>query len=181
MSLRPKVAQVWMVALAIVCLWWHLATAATGPADQAAQDEPVQVTADRMVSETRTDQVVFSGNVEVHRGDLYIKADRLEVRQDRQSRKVSHMVAIGNVFIRKGEQAATAARATFFENEQKAVLTGNPHAWEGTTQIWGEEMVFLLAEGSMIVTSGSQRVRMQMLPENGGTSVPQAKTKARGG
>jgi lipopolysaccharide transport protein LptA len=181
MSLGPKGAHGWLAALAMVWLGWHVAVAATNPADQAAKDEPVQVTADRMVSETRTDQVVFSGNVEVHRGDLYVKADRLEVRQDRQSRKVSHMVAIGNVFIRKGEQAATAARATFFENEQKAVLTGNPHAWEGTTQIWGEEMVFLLAEGNMIVTGGTQRVRMQMLPENDGTTVPQARTKARGG
>jgi lipopolysaccharide export system protein LptA len=181
MSLGLKASQVWIVALAVVSIWWHLTTAATDSAEQAAKDEPVQVTADRMVSETRTDQVVFSGNVEVHRGDLYVKADRLEVRQDRQTRKVSHMVAIGNVFIRKGEQAATAERATFFENEQKAVLTGNPHAWEGTTQIWGEEMVFLLAEGSMTVTGGAQRVRMQMLPENDGTKAPQAKTKARGG
>lgn len=181
MSLGLKASQVWIVVLAVVSIWWHLTTAATDSAEQAAKDEPVQVTADRMVSETRTDQVVFSGNVEVHRGDLYVKADRLEVRQDRQTRKVSHMVAIGNVFIRKGEQAATAERATFFENEQKAVLTGNPHAWEGTTQIWGEEMVFLLAEGSMTVTGGAQRVRMQMLPENDGTKAPQAKTKARGG
>lgn len=181
MSLGLKASQVWIVALAVVSIWWHLTTAATDSAEQAAKDEPVQVTADRMVSETRTDQVVFSGNVEVHRGDLYVKADRLEVRQDRQTRKVSHMVAIGNVFIRKGEQAATAERATFFENEQKAVLTGNPHAWEGTTQIWGEEMVFLLAEGSMTVTGGAQRVRMQMLPENDGTKAPQGKTKARGG
>jgi len=181
MSLGLKASQVWIVALAVVGMWWTLITAATGPAEQVTKDEPVQVTADRMVSEPRTDQVVFSGNVEVHRGDLYVKADRLEVRQDRQSRQVSHMVAIGNVFIRKGEQAATAERATFFENEQKAVLTGNPHAWEGTTQIWGEEMVFLLAEGNMIVTGGAQRVRMQMLPENDATKAPQAKTKARGG
>jgi lipopolysaccharide export system protein LptA len=154
---------------------------AAGTPEPAAKDEPVQVTADRMVSESRTDQIVFSGNVEVHRGELYVKADRLEVFQDRQSRKVSRMVASGNVFIRRGEQAATAERATFIESEQKAILTGNPHAWEGTTQVWGEEMVFLLAEGRMIVTGGSQRVRMQVLPEREGDKLPQAKAKGRGG
>jgi lipopolysaccharide transport protein LptA len=181
MSLVAKASRVSIATLVMVCFMWQLSPAASSPTEQAGKDDPVQVTADRMVSETRTDQVVFSGNVEVHRGDLYVKADRLEVRQDRQSRKVSHMVAIGNVFVRKGEQAATAERATFFENEQRAVLSGNPHAWEGTTQVWGEEMVFLLAEGSMIVNGGAQRVRMKMMPDNDGTKPPQAKMKARGG
>jgi lipopolysaccharide transport protein LptA len=133
-----------------------------------------------MVSDSRTDQIVFSGNVEIHRGDLYVKADRLEVQQNRETQKVSRMVAVGQVFIRRGEQAATAERATFFENEQKAVLTGNPHAWEGTTEVWGEEMVFLLAEGSMIVMGGAQRVRMQLLPGSDGDKLPAAKAKGQG-
>jgi lipopolysaccharide export system protein LptA len=155
---------------------------AAGPApEQAAQKETVQVTADRMVSDSRTDQVVFTGNVEARRGDLYVKSDRLEVTQDRQTKKVAHMVAIGSVFVRRGEQAATAERATFFEAEQKALLTGNPHAWEGSTEVWGEEMVFLLAEGNMIVTGGTQRVRVQLLPADEGPKLPPTRPKGRGG
>mgnify|MGYP003288618857 CR=1 FL=1 len=158
------------------------AASSVAVAEQPSPDEAVQVTADRMTSDSRTDQVVFTGNVEARRGDLYVKADRLEVTQDRQSKKMAQMVASGNVFIRKGEQAATAERATFFENEQRAVLTGNPHAWEGSTEVWGEEMVFLLAEGNMIVTGGTQRVRMQLLPpSNEGTKRPAAKVKGQGG
>jgi lipopolysaccharide export system protein LptA len=139
------------------------------------------VTADRMVSDSRSDQVVFTGNVEAQRGGLYVKADRLEVKQDRQTKKMSQMVAIGNVFVRRGEQTATSERATFFETEQKAVLTGNPHAWEGNTEVWGEEMVFLLTEGNMIVTGGSQRVRVQLLPANDGPKLPPTRPRARGG
>jgi lipopolysaccharide transport protein LptA len=149
--------------------------------EPAAKDEPVQVTADHMASDSRTDQIMFSGNVEIRRGDLYVKADRLDVTQHRETRKVSQMVAVGNVFIRRGEQAATAERATFFENEQKAVLTGNPHAWEGTTEVWGEEMVFLLAKGSMIVKGGAQRVRVQLLPSGEENKPPGAKAKRQGG
>ncbi|MDQ3828494.1 MAG: lipopolysaccharide transport periplasmic protein LptA [Candidatus Tectomicrobia bacterium] len=170
--------------LLCLCLSLLLTAAhAAGPgAEQPSPDETVQVTADRMMSDSRTDRVVFTGNVEARRGDLYVKADRLEVTQDRQSKKMAQMVATGNVFIRKGEQAATAERATFFENEQKAVLTGNPHAWEGSTEVWGEEMVFLLAEGNMVVTGGTQRVRMQLLPpSNEGTKLPATKAKGRGG
>lgn len=172
----------WIVALLWLSLFVTVARTASPPAEQAPQNNTVQVTADRMVSDSRTDQVVFTGNVEARRGDLYVKADRLEVKQDRQSKKVAQMVAIGNVFIRRGEQAATAERATFYENEQKAVLVGNPHAWEGSTEVWGEEMVFLLAEGNMIVTGGTQRVRVQLLPSsNEGTKLPATKTKGRGG
>jgi lipopolysaccharide transport protein LptA len=159
----------------------HVAHAASAKPEQAAQNETVQVTADRMVSDSRSDQVVFTGNVEAQRGDLYVKADRLEVKQDPQSKKVAQMVAIGKVFIRRGEQAATAERATFFETEQKAVLIGNPHAWEGNTEVWGEEMVFLLAEGNMIVTGGTQRVRVQLIPANEGSKLPPTKPKGRGG
>ena len=182
MSVRDLFAAPWIISFMWLSLLATVASAASPPAGQSPSDETVQVTADRMVSDSRTEQVVFTGNVEARRGDLYVKADRLEVKQDRQSKKVAQMVAIGNVFIRRGEQAATAERATFFENEQKAVLTGNPHAWEGTTEVWGEEMVFLLAEGNMIVSGGTQRVRVQLLPSsNEGTKLPATRTKGRGG
>jgi lipopolysaccharide export system protein LptA len=181
------IAPYFLPAIGLVSFMWlylfvSIAHAASPAAEQAPPNETVQVTADRMVSESRTDQVVFTGNVEARRGDLYVKADRLEVKQDRQSKRLAQMIAIGNVFIRRGEQTATAERATFFENEQKAVLTGNPHAWEGSTEVWGEEMVFLLGDGNMIVTGGTQRVRVQLLPSsNEGTKLPATKTKGRGG
>ena len=171
----------WLVALLLLDPLVQLVSAASPTPESATQSEMVQVTADRMVSDSRSDQVVFTGNVEAQRGPLYVKADRLEVKQDQQTKKVAQMVAIGNVFIRRGEQAATSERATFYEDEQKAVLTGNPHAWEGNTEVWGEEMVFLLAEGNMIVTGGSQRVRVQLVPANEGPKPPPTKTKGRGG
>jgi lipopolysaccharide export system protein LptA len=155
--------------------------AASTSAERTAQNEMVQVTADHMVSDSRSDQVVFTGNVEARRGGLYVKADRLDVKQDRETKKMTQMVATGNVFIQRGEQSATAERATFFETEQKAVLTGNPHAVEGNTEVWGEEMVFLLSEGNMIVTGGTQRVRVQLIPPSEGPKLPPPKAKGRGG
>jgi len=172
------------IGITVLLLLWvcvELAAAASSMPEQIAENDTVQVTADRMMSDSRSDQVVFTGNVEAQRGDLYVKADRLEVKQDRQTKKMAQMVAIGNVFIRRGEQTAMSERATFFETEQKAVLTGNPHAWEGNTEVWGEEMVFLLAEGNMIVTGGTQRVRVQLLPANEGPKLPPARPRARGG
>jgi lipopolysaccharide transport protein LptA len=172
---------VWMTLWLSLVAFGSLSAAATTSPEPSAENDTVQVTADRMVSDSRSDQVVFTGNVEAQRGDLYVKADRLEVRQDRQTKKMSQMVAIGNVFVRRGGQTATSERATFFETEQKAVLTGNPHAWEGNTEVWGEEMVFLLAEGNMIVTGGTQRVRVQLIPANEGPKLPPTKPKGRGG
>jgi lipopolysaccharide export system protein LptA len=180
MNARRRLCLAWLTSLTLLSFFLGLASAASGTAEPAAKDEPVQVTADRMVSNSRTDQVVFSGNVELHRGELYVKADRLEVTQNHETKKVSQMVATGSVFIRRGEQAATAEHATFFENEQKAVLTGNPHAWEGSTEVWGEEMVFLMAEGSMIVTGGPQRVRVQLLAGKEGPALPTAKPRGQG-
>jgi lipopolysaccharide export system protein LptA len=180
--MRPRHWRwVWVAALLLLAPLINLAYPASDTPEPVAPTEAVQVTADRMASDSRSDQVVFTGNVEVRRGDLYVKADRFEVKQDRQTKKVEQMLAIGNVFIRRGEQAATAERATFFETEQKAVLTGNPHAKEGNTEVWGEEMVFLLAEGNMIVTGGTQRVRVQLVPANEAPKLSPTKTKGRGG
>jgi lipopolysaccharide export system protein LptA len=176
--------QRWWVlgaALFVVATLVHVANGADAAPESNAQTETVQVTADRMVSDARSDQVVFTGNVEARRGDLYVKADRLEVKQDRGTKKMAQMVAIGNVFIQRGQQSATAERATFFETEQRAVLTGNPHAVEGSTEVWGEEMVFFLAEGNMIVTGGTQRVRVQLVPSSEGPKLPTPKPKGRGG
>jgi lipopolysaccharide export system protein LptA len=181
MMVRGHRRWVWFAALVFLGPFVNLASAASTTSADTAQNDTVQVTADRMVSDSRSDQVVFTGNVEVHRRELYVKADRLEVKQDQQTKKVAQMVAIGNVFIRRGEQAAPAQHAMFFETEQKAVLTGNPHAWEGNTEVWGEEMVFLLAEGNMIVTGGTQRVRVQLIPANEGPKLPPTKPKGRGG
>ena len=174
----------WQACLLAVMLWsglWYLAYAGSSANKSGGQESPVEVTAERLISESKANQLIFSGNVEARRGELYVKADRLEVLQDAQSKKVSRMVAIGNVYITKGEQAATASRATFHESEQKVVLTGNPHAWEGSSEVWGEEMVLLLAEDKMIVTGGAQRVRVQMQPTGEGMKLPTAKAKGQGG
>src|SRR5262245_33510436 len=182
MMVRRHRRWVWFATLLFLGPLVELASAADATSEPSAESEMVQVTADRMVSDSRSDQVVFTGNVEAYRGKLYVKADRLEVKQDPQTKKVAQMVAIGNEFIRRGEQEATAEQATFFETEQKAVLTGNPHAREGNTEVWGEEMVFLLAEGNMIVTGGTQRVRVQLIPAtNEGPKLPPTKPKGRGG
>ncbi len=181
MRSRRAMLRAWVVALALLSGFLGLRSAASGTNEQTGQSESTEVTADRMVSETRGDQIIFSGNVEVHRGDLVVKADRLEVTQERQSKQVSQMVAIGNVQISKGEQAAAANRATYVESEQKVVLTGNPRAWEGGSEVRGEEMVLLLAEGKMIVIGGAQRVHMIIVPGGTGIKLPTAKVKGQGG
>ena len=166
----------WIVPFVLLSGLLHPVRAASPAPEPIDKHSPVEVTAERMVSDTHADRIIFSGHVEVRQGELLVKADRLEVTQERQSKQVSQMVATGKVHIVKGEQAATAERATFFGGEQKVVLTGNPHAWEVGSEVWGEEMVFLLAEKKMIVTGGAQRVRMHLLPGNGGLKVPAAKT-----
>ncbi|MBI3325305.1 MAG: lipopolysaccharide transport periplasmic protein LptA [Nitrospinae bacterium] len=168
---------VWMVALTLLSGLFRPISAASPAPAPVDKNSPVEVTAERMISDTHADRIIFSGNVEVRQGELLVRADRLEVTQERQSKQVSQMVATGHVHIVKGEQAATADRATFLGSEQKVVLTGNPHAWEVGSEVWGEEMVFLLAEKKMIVTGGAQRVRMHLLPGNGGLNVPAARAK----
>ena len=128
------------------------------------KEKPVEITSERMRSEDGGKKVIFSGNVISNWDDLKITSDVLEIHNSEDKKETDEIVAIGNVFITRGEKRAKGDRAIYLDKLQKLILTGSPKAtaWEGQDIIEGREMIFLLEKDRFIV---NERVRMKLFPK----------------
>ncbi len=68
----------------------------------------------------------FSKNVKVSSEDGNIDADKITVNLDPGTKKVSQIMAEGNVKITRGENITYSEKATYIEAQKKVVLTGAP-------------------------------------------------------
>lgn len=139
------------------------------------QDAPIEITSDRMRSENGGQIIIFSGNVIGNWGKLRITSDILEIRNSKNKKDTEEIVAIGNVFITRGDRRAKGDRAVYIDKQQKVILTGSPRAtaWEAKNMIEGREMIFLLDKDRFVV---NDRVRMKIYPK--GKKKPGDRKKA---
>ena len=128
--------------------------------DQSGEKSPIEIKSKNFRSEEGGRKIIFSDNVITVWGDLEIKSDVLEIysgenksTKSPQSSKTTapeqeldEMIAIGNVWIKKGTRSARGDRAHYYKKSQKIVITGKPTAtaWEGTSVIKGVKMTFYL-------------------------------------
>ena len=163
----------------IIFIAWALMTvpsiAQIEKSQKPKQDnEPLEITSDRMRSENGGVKIIFSGNVVSYKGDLKITSDMLEVYNSEDTKETDEIVAIGNVFITRGLKKATGDKAVYIDKLQKIILTGTPKAtaWEEDSMIEGREMIFLLEKDRFVV---NERVRMKMYPTDKEKKKPEKK------
>ena len=163
----------------IIFIAWALMTAPSiaqteKPQKPKQDNEPLEITSDRMRSENGGVKIIFSGNVVSYKGDLKITSDMLEVYNSEDTKETDEIVAIGNVFITRGLKKATGDKAVYIDKLQKIILTGTPKAtaWEEDSMIEGREMIFLLEKDRFVV---NERVRMKMYPKDKEEKKPQKK------
>lgn len=125
------------------------------------EEDPIEITSERMRSENSGQKIIFSGNVVARWGDLEIISDILEIYNSEDSNQTNEIIAIGHVTITRGDRKAKGDRAVYLDKAQKIILTGTPKAtaWEGKTVIEGREMIFLLNSDRFVV---NERVRMKI-------------------
>lgn len=146
---------------------------------------PIQIEADRMESKQQSNTVIFSGKVEAKQGDLFIRADDMEVKYQAQGKKgakasgkspkISKIVAKGNIEIRNQGWVASGDALEFFEQERKVLLTGNAKVWQDNNMVTGERILLYLDEGkSVIEKSGKKGERVKAF------FYPQAENRGQG-
>lgn len=79
-----------------------------------------------VVFDYENNQAFFNKNVKVKTEDGNIDADRITVYLDRSTRKITNIVAEGNVKITSGENVTYSEKATYIEADKKVMLTGRP-------------------------------------------------------
>jgi len=68
----------------------------------------------------------FNKNVKVVNDDGKIDADKISAHLDSKTKKVTEIMAEGNVKIMRGENITYSDKATYVEADKKVILTGSP-------------------------------------------------------
>jgi lipopolysaccharide export system protein LptA len=110
--------------------------------------------------------VTFEGNVVANQADVTLRADRLFAEYSREERNIEKITAEGNVRVTQGGKEARAARAVFYNLEQRIVLTGGADLTQGENTLQGDTVTIYLRENRSVVTGGKGgRVRAVLHPE----------------
>ncbi|MEK9628563.1 MAG: LptA/OstA family protein [Nitrospinota bacterium] len=152
------------VYILAIALFIGLSIPCTSFSKDKEKKDPVEIQSDRMRSEDGGLKIIFSGNVEGYWGDLKITSDILEVYNTKDKKETEEIVAIGNVFIKRGDKRAKGDHAIYYDKLQKIVLKGTPKAtaWQENNIIEGREMIFLLDKDRFIA---NDRIRVIITPK----------------
>ncbi len=127
---------------------------------------PIDITADHLSADNARETVTFEGNVVVKQDDVTLEADRVVAEYSRESRSVEKITADGHVRVVQGKREARAARAVFYNLEQRIVLSGGADLAYGENTLKGETMTLYLRENRSVVTGGEGgRVRAVIQPK----------------
>jgi lipopolysaccharide export system protein LptA len=124
--------------------------------------KPIVITSETLTADNKNQTATFEGSVVATTGEISIKSDKMIVYYDNSENKVSKIHALGNVTVKKEEQAIFSDEAMYLDNEQKIVFSGNPKAVEGENLITGNQIIFFLKddraviEGSKLILQSSE-------------------------
>jgi lipopolysaccharide export system protein LptA len=151
------------VALILVAVLAGGAAAQDRTADSARNlgSRPIDVTADSLTADNIRNTVTFEGNVVARQDDVTLYADRIQADYSRAAGAIDQIEAVGNVrFVQEGREARSP-RATFYNLEQRIVLSGGATLRQGQNTVRGETLTIFLRENRSVVTGGKDGGRVE--------------------
>lgn len=128
---------------------------------------PIEILADRLSADSVKNSVRFEGHVVAKQGDVTLHADRLFAEYTRGAGVIEKIVAEGNVLVTQEDREARAARADYFNLEQRIVLSGGADLTQGGNTVKGETVTIFLRENRSVVTGGEGgRVKAVIQPKS---------------
>ncbi len=160
----------WIAAITLL----PIATACAATEDSS---EPINIEANRMVSQENDNAVVFIGKVDARQGKLTIRSDEMTVfytgtrnNKDKQTtNQMEKLICKNNVKIIQNDWLGTGDRMDYFAKERKVILSGNAKAWQGQNMVAGKTIIYYLDEKRSVVEQDEttkSRVRAVLHPES---------------
>lgn len=130
---------------------------------------PVDVQADRIEVQDRSDRAIFSGNVVAQQGNMTMNASRLTVAYTNNSGvDVQRLEASGGVTLRTPNETARGAFAVYDVNRRIVTMTGGVHLTQGQNRVQGGRLVLDLNSHRAVMDGGGSTGRV-----SGRFTVPQ--------
>jgi lipopolysaccharide export system protein LptA len=129
-----------------------------------ADEPPIQIEADHMVSVEGSNSVHFSGNVDARQGKIrircdemtvyYTKADKNAKATEQTSQQVEKLYCVGNVQVTNNDWLGTSDKLVYLKKTRQAILIGHAKAWQGQNMVSGAKIIYYIDEGRSEVIRG---------------------------
>ena len=162
----------------------------TRPPENDLRPQPIEITADRLVSHGDQNYAEFIGNVEAAQGNFSIRSDTLKITYQRSAdtgtkgvsdaESIEKIEAIGQVKIRSDNRRAETDRAEYRMQEEVIELIGeNSFLTDGKNTLTGSRITWHRKTGEITVV-GSDQKRVKAVFYSTKTLAPQIHTPADG-
>lgn len=125
---------------------------------------PVQVESDALEVDQGTGEAIFTGNVKVVQGEMTITSERARVEYTPGGNEVNKVFFSGNVLFTSPTDAAEGEEAVYTLASGEVVITGNVLLTQGATTISGARLVYNLDAGTGVMEG---RVQTVFVPGSG--------------
>ncbi len=155
--LRPFFIVNCILTIFILCFAAHAA-----PLIEQAEKKPIIITSQTLTADNKNNTAIFEGSVVAKTDDITIYSDKMTVFYDNSESRIKKIHAIGNVKVHRNERAIFSNEATYLDDEEKIIFTGDPKAVEGENLITGTQIIFFLKddraliEGSRVILQNKQ-------------------------
>lgn len=130
-----------------------------------APAEPIEIRADRMELRRQENVAIYSGRVRASEQDYVIRSERLEVRWDPATQKISELVAEGDVQLETEDARGTCGTASLDVATKAVTMRDAPRLVQGGEFVEGDSIVYAIAERKSTVLGGKGgRVRTLVIP-----------------
>ena len=143
--------------------------------NENAEARPILIKSQRLEMNNMLKVVTFTGDVKANYDNFIIDCDKMiayyvnmpdQQEKEKETLNIDKIVAMGNVIINRAEGGvATAEEATYYQEDERIILTGNPTVKQGNDVVKGERItIFLKEDRSVVEGSEEQKVTVTISP-----------------
>ena len=131
------------------------------PKDASKPPTPVDTKSEEMIYEEALGQIVYTGNVVIHQGDVQTKSPKATLTLTADQSRLQKLVAGEPVDVDQGARHATGRVGTYTPDDQTMVLVGEKVVLKDPSQqVEGREVTFHTGDDRILV-DGQEQVRTQ--------------------
>ncbi|HET7412162.1 MAG TPA: LptA/OstA family protein [Pararhizobium sp.] len=139
-----------------------------------SSDQPIQIESDKLQIDDKTKIATFTGNVKVVQGDMLLKSGKMVVHYTgtggglaNGSSQIQKILVSNKVYLKSGDQEATADQGTYDMASQLLTLTGDQVVLtKGKNVFVGCKLTVHVDTSEAELDSCGKRVMIQLVPQS---------------